>query len=138
MGDLSGGQQIARTLRKRYELPADEGTSYYVFSRRDAEGRLAPATPNELKLLKDWFRHGLDEAGERMNEQDRDRVIAEAQRAYEYNIHMLSSFEDLVDARQSERTNDVAHENLSFNWRLHIMMVAISALLGLWASGLVG
>jgi len=66
LGDLSGGQSIKRVISKAYGLdPEDEnalGVSFYVF--KELRGS-QPATIGEMKKIKDWFREGMNVAGER-------------------------------------------------------------------------
>ncbi|KAM0752072.1 heme oxygenase-like protein [Meredithblackwellia eburnea MCA 4105] len=100
LGDLSGGQSIARIIRKNYHLPATgEGSQFYEFylpTSTTPTGLPISATLNETKEIKNWFRAGLDEAGERMTEQQRQNVVDEARRAFELNINLFASFEGLV------------------------------------------
>jgi heme oxygenase len=49
------------------------------------------AGPNETKQIKSWFREGLDAAGERMTEEERVAVIAEAKDAFKLNIGVCPS-----------------------------------------------
>jgi heme oxygenase (biliverdin-producing, ferredoxin) len=61
LGDLSGGQFIARAVSKAYGLdhPDKLGIKFYQFSRLGGGG---PANTNaDTKKIKDWFRKGMDE-----------------------------------------------------------------------------
>lgn len=63
MGDLSGGQTIRHTLAKAYGLDeaAGEGVSFYAFKElRSAKA----ANQGEMKRIKEWFREGMNKAGE--------------------------------------------------------------------------
>lgn len=63
MGDLSGGQTIRHILSKAYGLDeaAGFGISFYAFK----ELRSAKlASLGEMKRIKDWFREGMNKAGE--------------------------------------------------------------------------
>lgn len=106
VGDLSGGQAIARSLRKGYSLPeSGEGSSFYEFflpassqfstaaAAATKDGLPQRATLAETKLIKEWFRAGLDTAGNNMNEEQRLRVLAEAKEAFKLNmrVSVLSS-----------------------------------------------
>ena len=107
MGDLSGGQTIARTIRKTYRLPdTGEGSSFYEFflpAASDSKtGLPTPAGPTETKDIKAWFRRGLDAAGERMTESERTAVIREARYAFELNIGVFSSFEGAMHKWEKE------------------------------------
>lgn len=62
LGDLSGGQTIRRTLGKAYDLDEDVGLglAFYAFKElRSAK----PAGQGEMKRIKEWFREGMNTAG---------------------------------------------------------------------------
>ena len=69
LGDLSGGQSIKRIIAKAYGLDSEDnkagsdlGVSFYVFKElRSASS----ASIGEMKKIKDWFREGMNVAGER-------------------------------------------------------------------------
>ncbi|KAL8292421.1 hypothetical protein RQP46_001033 [Phenoliferia psychrophenolica] len=108
LGDLSGGQTIARTIRKTYRLPdSGEGSSFYEFfvpaTAGSTTGLPTPAGPTETKEIKAWFRRGLDAAGERMTEQERAAVIREARYAFELNIGVFASFEGAMSKWEKEQ-----------------------------------
>ncbi|KAG5645985.1 hypothetical protein DXG03_004586 [Asterophora parasitica] len=64
LGDLSGGQIIRRTLGKAYGLGLDEdvgnGLELYAFNELTSTKN---AGLGEMKRIKEWFRAGLDTAG---------------------------------------------------------------------------
>jgi heme oxygenase len=64
LGDLSGGQSMRRTVAKAYNL--DEtvglGISFYWFKELRSS---KAASQGEMKRIKDWFREGMNVAGER-------------------------------------------------------------------------
>ncbi|KAF8895607.1 hypothetical protein BD779DRAFT_1500478 [Infundibulicybe gibba] len=63
LGDLSGGQTIRHTLAKAYDLDEASalGLSFYAFK----ELRSAKlASQGEMKRIKDWFRAGMNTAGD--------------------------------------------------------------------------
>ena len=64
MGDLSGGQNIRHVLAKAYDLDEAEdfGISFYVFKELKSANR---ATIGEMKRIKEWFRAGMNIAGEK-------------------------------------------------------------------------
>jgi heme oxygenase len=80
LGDLSGGQFIRRVLRRHFGLADDRGLSFYVF---DAIG-------NGVQF-KNAYRDRLDAAP--WDEPERDRIVAEARRAFELNIDLFRSLE---------------------------------------------
>jgi heme oxygenase len=64
LGDLSGGQTIRHTLAKAYNLDeaAGFGLSFYKFKELRSS---KVASQGEMKRIKDWFREGMNVAGER-------------------------------------------------------------------------
>ena len=98
MGDLSGGQSIQRSVRKAYALPSTgEGASFYEFIPIDSKEVNKFANLDEAKQLKNWFREGLDKAGELMSEMERENVLEEAKSAFVYNMRLFESFEARVN-----------------------------------------
>ena len=65
LGDLSGGQTIRHTLAKAYNLDeaAGFGLSFYRFKELRSS---KVASQGEMKRIKDWFREGMNVAGERI------------------------------------------------------------------------
>lgn len=63
LGDLSGGQTIRRTIGKAYGLDeaSGAGLSFYAFKELKSA---KPATQGEMKRIKEWFRDGMNKAGE--------------------------------------------------------------------------
>ena len=63
LGDLSGGQTIRHILAKAYGLDeaSGEGLSFYAFRSLHSS---VPAGLGEMKRIKEWFREGLNAAGE--------------------------------------------------------------------------
>lgn len=96
VGDLSGGQSIAKSLRKAYSLPdTGEGSAFYEFflpDTQDANGLPRRAGPIETKQIKTWFRRGLDAAGQDMTELERLKVIDEAVYAFKLNMGVSRSW----------------------------------------------
>lgn len=79
LGDLSGGQAIARRVAQHYGLT--EGQPGLLFYRFDGIERPKP--------FKDDYRHALDTAP--WNEQERAVVIAEAERAFAMNAAIFAA-----------------------------------------------
>jgi heme oxygenase len=120
VGDLSGGQVIAKTIRKAYALPSTgEGSAFYEFylpppslSTPASDDRSTVPTssstipqragPTETKAIKTWLKAGIDEAGRRMTEDERLEVLEEARRAFQLNIDIFSSFEGMVTKSEVE------------------------------------
>ena len=80
LGDLSGGQMIARALERTFGLEDGKGVAFYWFGDRAERAR-----------LKERFRTRLD--GLPLDPAASDLVIAEAIRAFEYNVRL---FDELV------------------------------------------
>lgn len=60
LGDLSGGQTIRRRIAKAYGVGEDgAGVEFYRFGSLD--GASASASPEERKLIKEWYRDGMNE-----------------------------------------------------------------------------
>lgn len=98
VGDLSGGQSIQRSVRKAYALPpTGEGASFYEFIPINSNTVNTFANLDEAKQLKNWFRDGLDKAGELMSEGERKNVLEEAKAAFVFNMRLFESFETRVN-----------------------------------------
>lgn len=82
LGDLSGGQYIARVMRRHYGLDR-EGLSFYDFSAL-----------GDLDAFKDAYRRSLDEAP--WDAEERERVLDEVLLAYRFNSDV---FRDLDAAK---------------------------------------
>lgn len=75
LGDLSGGQHIAKVIKKQFELEG-AGLAFYDFSPL-----------GDLDAFKGSYRASLDSTGWNANE--RRTVIDEALRAYDLNTRLL-------------------------------------------------
>ena len=85
LGDLSGGQIIARLVARHYDIPAD-GLSFYTFD-----------TIAKPKVYKDTYRANLDALD--LTPQNRSLVLAEAVEAFLLN---QAVFADLERARGAD------------------------------------
>ena len=65
LGDLSGGQVLRHTLAKAYDLDeaAGFGVSFYGFKELRSS---KAASQGAMKRIKEWFREGMNVAGERI------------------------------------------------------------------------
>jgi heme oxygenase len=63
LGDLSGGQNMRHIFAKSYGLDDSEGLgiSFYIFKELKSS---KPAGLGEMKRIKEWYREGLNKAGE--------------------------------------------------------------------------
>lgn len=62
LGDLSGGQTVRYVVAKAYDLDetAGSGISYYAFKELRSSNA---ASQGEMKRIKEWFREGINTAG---------------------------------------------------------------------------
>lgn len=79
LGDLSGGQYIAKAMRRAYGI--DKGLAFYDF-----------AELGDLTAFKDGYRAALDEAP--WDESERERVVDEVLLAYDFNTRL---FDELAE-----------------------------------------
>lgn len=79
LGDLHGGQMLARLVRQRFGLEGTEGTAFYAFGE-----------PEQVEALKRDFRAGLDALD--LTEQQADAFVAEACEAFRLHQRL---FEEL-------------------------------------------
>ncbi|MBI3350358.1 MAG: biliverdin-producing heme oxygenase [Burkholderiales bacterium] len=89
LGDLHGGQMLARVIRQRFGLEGPEGTAFYAFGE-----------PAQVDALKRDFRAGLDALD--LTEQQADALVAEACEAFRLHLQL---FEEL-QARARQRRGD--------------------------------
>lgn len=73
LGDLSGGQMIAKLVAKQHDL-ADGGIEFYNFTD------LGP-----IPAFKNTYRAGLDRLGASMDDAERERFLEEVRIAYGFN-----------------------------------------------------
>jgi heme oxygenase len=77
LGDMSGGQWIAKRMRKLYDLPGNQGSEFYVFDQL-----------GDLDEFKNGYRASMDNAPWDADEQE--RVIQEVLWAYDINSAVLT------------------------------------------------
>jgi heme oxygenase len=76
LGDLSGGQYLAKAVQRHLRLDASTGTAFYDFSHL-----------GDLDAFKDEYRRRLDTVD--WSPADRERFIAETNYAYYLNTEVL-------------------------------------------------
>lgn len=86
LGDLSGGQMIAKRVQRQHELVDGKGAQFYNF-----------AALGSLTDFKDRYREALDSLGETLDEAERQRVLDEVRRAYHFNTAV---FIDMARTKQ--------------------------------------
>lgn len=83
MGDLSGGQHIARVVRRVYDLDDDRGAAFFHFAGIDS-----------VKDFKDTYRSHLD--GAPWTAAEKESVIAEVRNAYRLNRDLVGDLDATV------------------------------------------
>jgi heme oxygenase len=78
MGDLSGGQMIAKAVERSYDLQERRGTQFYVFDRI-----------GDLSAFKNQYRANLD-AGP-WDDAEKQRIVEEVLLAYRLNARLLAA-----------------------------------------------
>jgi heme oxygenase len=82
LGDLSGGQMIARVVRKAFANDTSEGVAFYEF----------PGIP-DIPAFKARYREGLDAMP--LAEGEAARLVEEANRAFDLNVGLFSELDAL-------------------------------------------
>ncbi len=81
LGDLSGGQMIAKRVQKQHGFDG-AGASFYDFTQL-----------GDLAEYKQAYRATLDKLGERLSEAERQRVIDEVRLAYRFNTEVFNDMQ---------------------------------------------
>lgn len=84
LGDLSGGQMIARIVARQHGFDG-AGVAFYDFTELGA-----------IAEFKNAYRDALNALGERLSEEERTRMLEEVRLAYRFNS---DTFKDLAQAR---------------------------------------
>lgn len=85
LGDLSGGQIIAKRMVRQHGFEHGAGTKFYDFT-----------TLGSIDEFKARYRAALDELGERLTPEERQRMLDEVRLAYRFNTDV---FVDMARAR---------------------------------------
>lgn len=93
LGDLSGGQAIARHVSRQFGFEG-AGVAFYDF-----------AGLGDLKAFKDSYRRVLDVYGEGLDNDEQARMLDEVRLAYRFNTEV---FKDLSAARAAARVSKAA------------------------------
>ncbi|KAG6885056.1 hypothetical protein C0993_006284 [Termitomyces sp. T159_Od127] len=116
LGDLSGGQMIRRTIGKAYGLDeaSGDGLSFYAFKELQST---KSATQGEMKRIKEWFREGMNKAGEKKDDVKgaailtfnpfEASVVHEANTAFELNTGLFSA----INAQLVEEPKEIPNPN---------------------------
>jgi len=97
LGDLSGGQILARSASKAYGLPEGKGASFYTFER-------IGSSPADLKAFKKAYRTSLDAL--HLSAKRADDLVQEAGKAFLMNIILFEERD--VAAGHLERVRTLA------------------------------
>lgn len=82
LGDLSGGQMIKRMVQKSFGLGGNDGVAFYEFPEI-----------TDIPAFKDSYRAGMDALP--LGEGEAQRMVDEANRAFELNIDLFSELDEL-------------------------------------------
>ncbi|MCM1983643.1 biliverdin-producing heme oxygenase [Lyngbya confervoides] len=97
MGDLSGGQALRAIARTAMNLPADQGTAFHEFTQLP--------TPEARRAFKAQYRNALDALP--IDEETVQRIIDEANYAFQLNRDLVHDLEDEVKAAIGEHVFDL-------------------------------
>jgi len=95
LGDLSGGQILARAASKAYALPAGSGTAFYKFER-------VGESAAETKKFKTAYRNSLD--GLRLSADQADALVTEANTAFLMNMLLFEERDHAAGHLDTVRT----------------------------------
>jgi len=102
LGDLSGGQSIRHTIAKAYDLDEASGlgVSFYGFKELRSS---KPASQGEMKRIKEWFRAGMNTAGENCTLEAKAAIINEASQVFDLNSALFNLL-GLEDTKEHNST----------------------------------
>jgi heme oxygenase len=106
LGDLSGGQILARSAAKAYGLPDGIGTSFYKF---EAVGN----SPADLKAFKKVYRSSLDAL--QVSASRADALVQEANKAFLMNILLFEERDVAAGHLDRTRTLDEMFQLIETN-----------------------
>ncbi|XP_061079501.1 heme oxygenase 1a [Conger conger] len=96
LGDLSGGQVLGRITQKTLGLSTGEGLSFFMFP--------GVSSANRFKQL---YRSRMNSV--ELTEEEREQVLEEAVRAFEFNIQVFDDLQKMLMVSQSDNSRDAAH-----------------------------
>ncbi|XP_040002761.1 heme oxygenase-like [Xiphias gladius] len=96
LGDLSGGQVLGRIAQKSMGLKSNEGLSFFAFP--------GVSSPN---LFKQLYRSRMNSV--ELTEEERNGVLEEAVRAFEFNIQVFDDLQKMLSATENQLQNGTAH-----------------------------
>ena len=89
LGDLSGGQMIAKRVKKQFGFER-AGIAFYDFTEL-----------GDLGEFKQAYRGVLDVLGESLDEAERERMVAEVRAAYRFNSDVFVDMKKANEARKA-------------------------------------
>jgi heme oxygenase len=117
LGDLSGGQILARRTRKFLDLPPNKGTAFYEFKEIDK--------PDEFK---NKYRAALDSIP--ITAEERHDLVEEAKLAFRLNVNLFDAHEHLI--QQDTKQKAISSRGLaSFSLRKYGSVIAIGTWLAI-------
>ncbi|KAM3623072.1 uncharacterized protein V6R79_006444 [Siganus canaliculatus] len=96
LGDLSGGQVLGRIAQKSMGLKNSEGLSFFAFP--------GVSSPN---LFKQLYRSRMNSV--ELTEEERNGVLEEAVRAFEFNIQVFDDIQKVVNVTENKPQNKSMH-----------------------------
>jgi len=122
LGDLSGGQTIRHTVSKAYGLDeaAGLGLSFYAFKSLRSQN---PANQGEMKRIKEWFRGGLNTAGD-SGVTVKASVVDEANNAFDLNTALFSAIQT-TPVMGVESSNEVLRKGTNAISQVATAMLAL-------------
>ncbi|MCU0569759.1 MAG: heme oxygenase (biliverdin-producing) [Oculatellaceae cyanobacterium Prado106] len=97
MGDLSGGQSLKHIIRSALSLTTDQGTRMYDFTQIP--------NPEAKRAFKERYRQALDSL--ELDDATIERIVAEANYAFQLNRDVVHELEADVKAAIGEHTFDL-------------------------------
>lgn len=97
MGDLSGGQALKNIVRSGLSLEGTEGTAFYEFD--------ALPSIEAKRTFKERYRQAMDSLD--LDETTVQNIVAEANRAFQYNRDVLHELEPEVKAAVGDHVFDL-------------------------------
>uniref|UniRef100_A0A3P8UC06 Heme oxygenase n=1 Tax=Amphiprion percula TaxID=161767 RepID=A0A3P8UC06_AMPPE len=96
LGDLSGGQVLGRIAQKSMGLKNSEGLSFFAFP--------GVSSPN---LFKQLYRSRMNSV--ELMEEERNGVLEEAVRAFEFNIQVFDDLQKLLSVTENNLQSCLTH-----------------------------
>ncbi|XP_024145839.1 heme oxygenase [Oryzias melastigma] len=119
LGDLSGGQVLGRIAQKSMGLKTSEGLSFFTFP--------GVSSPN---LFKQLYRSRMNSV--ELTEEQRNGVLEEAVRAFEFNIQVFDDIQKMLDVTENKLQNSLTDYKSGQANTLHVPLIRM--VLGLFVA----